>query len=318
MTGPENFPTVVPMSVTGRRVLTVGNFDGVHRGHQQIFRQVQDMARRLQAEPLVITFSPHAASVLRPGHRAGVLTLPEEKRYLINRLGIPSVHFQPFDRRLSELSPEEFWEQIILRQFNPAGVVSGYHHRFGRGQEGSPETLARLCGARGIEYLIVEACHAEGSAISSTRIRQLIREGSLEAANHLLGHPYLLEGLVVHGDGLGRTMGAPTANLEFSAADKLLPPDGVYACRVANGAEWLPASLYVGSRPTLGHPGPVRAEVHLLQGNPDLYGRTIRLELDEWMRSSRQFAETASLQDQIKKDIVQIEEYYKNKLPQKG
>jgi riboflavin kinase/FMN adenylyltransferase len=284
----------------------VGNFDGVHRGHQALVRTTTACARERGLEALVLTFHPHPFEVLVGPGRA-VLTPLERKVQLLGRLD-PSLRVvvEPFTRELAALTPEQFAERVLVGRLHADTVVVGYGFRFGRGRSGDLATLEAL--GQGLGFSVRAAAlvaDAEG-AFSSSRIRAAVEQGDLVAAERMLSRPHALSGRVVHGDGRGRALGVPTANL--SRVQELLPPHGVYACLVdrvqpGGGAAALGGGvLNVGVRPTVD--AGFSLEVHVLDFSEDLYGAYLRVHLLERLREERRFASVAELSVQIQADIV--------------
>ncbi len=287
-------------------VVAVGNFDGVHRGHQALVRATTACARERGLEALVLTFHPHPFEVL-VGSGRGVLTPLERKVELLGRID-PSVRVvvEPFTAELGALTPEEFADRVLVSGLHAHTVVVGHGFRFGRGRTGDLATLQALGRKLTFSALASELVADRDGAISSSRIRKAIEQGDLLGAEQMLTRPHALSGRVVHGDGRGRALGVPTANL--SRVPELLPPHGVYAClvdRVDRGAsaETLGGGvLNLGVRPTLD--AGFSLEVHLLGFAGDLYGAHLRVHLIERLREERRFSSVAHLSAQIQADIV--------------
>jgi riboflavin kinase / FMN adenylyltransferase len=302
-------PNVETPNVDGRdrtAVIAVGNFDGVHRGHQALVRTMTASAREHGLEALVLTFHPHPFEVL-VGPGRGVLTPLERKVDLLGRIDPPvRVVVEPFTRELGSLTPEEFAERVLVSRLHAHTVVVGQGFRFGRGRTGDLATLQALGRKLGFSALAAELVADPGGAISSSRIRAAIEHGDVVGAEQMLSRPHAVSGRVVHGNGRGRAVGVPTANL--SRVPELLPAHGVYAClvdRVEPGpsAVVLGAGvLNVGVRPTMD--AGFSLEVHLLDFTGDLYGTYLRVHLVEQLRQERRFASVAELSAQIQADIV--------------
>jgi riboflavin kinase/FMN adenylyltransferase len=283
--------------------VTVGNFDGVHLGHQALARTVVEEACRSRGTTVALSFEPHPSVVLAPDRAPATLTTVEQKGELLGELGIEWLVLIPFTREFSDLPSEEFAQKVLRDCLGARLVAVGTGFRFGRGRSGDLDLLQRLGAAWGIEVRGVLPVLHEGTAISSSRIREALARGALGAVNAMLGRLYFVDGVVVSGDGRGRGLGFPTANLE--AHNETLPGSGVYAgfCRELHGASspW-PAVLNIGHRPTFGG-GRLSAEAHLLGYSGDLYGRPMRWEFVARLREERRFSGAGELQSQIRMDI---------------
>ncbi len=298
----------LPLGST-RRVLALGNFDGVHIGHQAIICRAVDLAKERGECSTVVTFHPSPLSVLRPEIRTSILTSPALKASLIERLGVDELLVLPFNRSFSRIRAERFIEILAARPVNAVGIVVGEAFRFGHGGTGTATLLRDVGRAHG---LVIETpdnvVSADGKPISSTRIRRLISQGEVDDVVELLGRPHCVEGTVVHGDGRGRTIGVPTANLDPFPADAATPEPGVYAGTMVlpHGRE--AAAINVGVAPTFTAGSgrvPVRIEAHLLDYlGDDLYASQARLEFVARLRGERRFPDVAALVAQIQSDIA--------------
>lgn len=290
--------------------MAIGNFDGVHRGHQAVLAQVMQRAARDGVSSAVLTFEPHPVQYFRPDAPPFRLTTLEQKARLIEELSVDGVVAVRFDASIAKLSPEEFVQGILHKALNASTVFVGADFRFGRNRAGDVETLRTLGGERGIGVVVVDPVREEdGTVISSTRIRTAVREGRLEDANTLLGRPYTLVGRVVHGAGKGTGFGFPTANLR--SANPLLPPDGIYASRLHHaGVGALDAATYIGTRPTIGDELERAIEAYCLSA-PDefeIYGDEVELELIARVRDDRRFDSVDELIAQIGRDVEHVRE----------
>lgn len=296
----EHHRSLEAVSLTGSW-LTIGVFDGVHRGHQEIIRQLTAGAHANGAPAVVLTFSPHPASVLR-GTALKWLTLPDERAEILAGLGVDTVITHTFDKETAALSSEEFM-RLVREHLGLQKLIVGYDFALGRNRTGNLPRLSELGRQMSYEVLPVAAIQLEGQIISSTLIRQQIGAGDVAAAALELGRPYGLGGPVIRGDGRGRTIGIPTANLDVPL-DKVIPANGVYACRALVGADKHKAVVNIGVRPTFtsGEVVP-RVEAHLLEYDADLYDQTLRLEFVERLRGEQKFPGIEALVAQIKTDI---------------
>ena len=285
-------------------VVTVGTFDGLHRGHQTVLAEV---VRRAQAPgkgggltSLLVTFDPHPLEILNPAAAPRLLTLPDEKRELLAGTGLDRVVVLPFTREVAQQSPEEFIRRLraehALRE-----LVLGYDHAFGRGRSGDEALVRRLGAAEGFDVAVVDAVREDGQPISSTLIRAAVAHGDLAGAARWLGRPYGLLGRVVPGAGRGRTIGVPTLNLAPPAARKLLPPDGVYAVWLWWRGTRYGGMMNQGPRPTFAEPGRT-LEVHLFDFAGELYGETVRVEWVERLRDVQAFPSREALVAQLERD----------------
>jgi riboflavin kinase/FMN adenylyltransferase len=287
-----------------RGVLTVGNFDGLHVGHQEILRIVTERARSRDGEAAVYTFEPHPRKVLRPANAPKLLTTLEQKLELIEAAGVDVAIVERFDAEFAQRSAEAFVREVIHERIRPQEVYVGYDFRFGHDREGSMRTLTELGPHLGFAVTIVPEVTVGGRDVNSTRIRELLAEGRVEDARELLGRPYEVRGRVVEGDRRGRTLGFPTANL--APENEVLPAQGVYAgmLRVRGGSPpgELPAVVNVGRRPTFREAGEVVAEAHVIDWRGDLYGQRVELAFLHHLREERRFADVESLKRQIAAD----------------
>ena len=294
-----------PREALGRVVLTLGNFDGTHLGHQAIVQRAVTLARGLGAQAVVLTFEPHPVAVLAPDRAPPMVQTLHDRLASLRALGVDVTVLQRFTLSFASLEPEAFVRDFLLRHLELAHVVVGYNVNFGRARAGTAETLNELGGRFGFAVDVVGPVTAPGERehVSSTRLRALIGAGDMPGARRLLGRAYGLRGRVVVGDRRGRTLGFPTANLHLRRG-LLLPPDGVYAVQAlaADGSR-RPGVLNVGVRPTFG--GERRTiEVHVLDFTGDLYGAWLRVEIVERLRGEARFAGPDALRRAIADDIA--------------
>lgn len=295
-------PDLVP-DVAAGTVAVIGNFDGVHKGHQLLFARAVKEAKDRRLLPVALTFDPHPSTVLG-GDPPGELTSLARKAELIHQLGIAYVFVRRFDRGFAAWAPERFATELIADELAARVVVSGQGFRFGKGRAGDAQMLGTLGGALGFIALAAEARDEKG-ALSSTRAREAILAGQLAEAEGILGRRHAIEGRVVGGEQRGRTLGFPTANLDVRL--QILPPNGVYAVLVdrlvGGGARALARGVMnVGVRPTVTKAGDRTIEVHLFDVSEDLYGQTLRVHLVRQLREERRFEGLEALQTQIRID----------------
>ena len=291
---------------SGGALVIIGNFDGVHRGHQAVLGASALAAKRAGLEPVVLTFHPHPAEVLGRGVLPSLTTL-ERKIELITRVDPAfAVVVEPFDAELARVEPEEFAERLLVRELGAKSVVVGQNFRFGRNRAGDLPALSRLGESLGFEVR-AEPLHGDAAgAYSSTRVRAALARGDLDEVNEALGRPHSLSGSVIRGAGRGRSLGVPTANL--GPVPEALPPYGVYACLVdrllADGPRALARGVAnVGVRPTVG--AGFGVEAHLFDLDEDLYGAVLRVHLVKRLREERRFPGVSELKAQIERDIAE-------------
>lgn len=288
--------------------VALGTFDGVHVGHQQIIRQAAACARKSGGASIVFTFSNHPLSVIDPDRSPPLLITAAYREELIAALGADVLLTVAFDRILLELPPAAFID-LLVDNLRPSCVVVGPNYSFGHRGAGTPEMLAVAGRERGFEVVVPPAVEMGGTIVSSTLIRQLILAGDVAAAAPLLGRPFRVSGTVNRGEGRGRTLGFPTANIT-AAAGQIVPADGVYAAYVHTGGKTYRGVANIGANPTFR--GKARhIEVHLLGFAGDLYGRTIAVDFLAKLRDERTFTGAGELTDQIARDIAAAGQFFK-------
>ncbi|MBT3188583.1 MAG: bifunctional riboflavin kinase/FAD synthetase [Anaerolineae bacterium] len=290
--------------------LTIGIFDGVHCGHQEIIRHLTAGAKRANAAALVISFYPHPAAVLGKRKNVKYLSLPDEKAELLEKLGVDVFLEHPFDQEIATLSAKEFMVRIEKR-VQLKKMLIGYDFALGKDRQGDAEYLTALGEKSGYAVQTFEPLLSEGAAISSSRVRDALADGHVRDAHHLLGHPYTLCGSVIHGDGRGRKINIPTANIEIKA-EKITPKNGVYATWAILQGKKHPAVTNIGIRPTF-TPDKERAniETHILGFSKNIYGEELKLELVERLRDEKKFSSVNELLQQIHADIEKAQEILK-------
>jgi len=280
--------------------VAVGNFDGVHVGHAQLVSRLVAAARRVESAAVVLTFDPPPMRILRPEHSPPPLTWTERKAALLHELGVDAVVAYPTDRQLLKLSAEEFFENIVVRHLEARAMVEGPNFAFGRDRRGDVALLAKLTESRNISLEVVDPAESDGAMVSSSRVRQLLKDGRVDDANAMLTRPYRMRGVVERGAGRGTGIGFPTANL--TSIDTLVPGEGVYAGRAyCEGTRW-PAAINVGPNPTFGEAA-LKVEAHLLGFTGALYDRPLEIELLDRLRDVRPFAGVEELVAQLHQDV---------------
>lgn len=282
--------------------VTIGNFDGVHRGHAILIERLIERARELGRPAVVFTFDPHPVRILRPEQTPPPLTWTERKADLLHALGVDVVIAYPTDHALLAMTPEQFFEEIILRTLDARALVEGPNFHFGKGRHGDVRLLEELCSKWEIGFDVVPPLTVDGEYISSSRIRECIARGAVAEARKFLTEPYRIRGMVTHGAHRGRTLGFPTANLE--AIDTLLPAAGVYAGRAFVGGKVYSAATNIGPNPTFRETLP-KVETHLLDYHGTLYGEPLEVDFIERLRDIRTFPAVQQLTEQLALDLQQ-------------
>ena len=285
--------------------VAIGNFDGVHIGHARIVQRLTTRAHELGGPAIAFTFDPHPVRILRPELAPPPLTWIERKAELLAELGVDAVLAYPTDEAFLSLTAQQFFDQIIRGQLAAKTIIEGPNFYFGKNREGSTKVLQQMCDAARLELEIVEPMCQGTEVVSSSRVRCLIAAGNVEQACQLLTSPYRIRGMVTHGAGRGAKIGFPTANVE--AIDTLLPRVGVYAGvgRVADQS-W-PAGVNIGTNPTFGEKN-YKVEVHLSGFDGALYGKPLEVDFLARLRDIHTFDSIQALQDQLTKDVSQVEE----------
>lgn len=301
----------LPPGVAGT-VVTVGTFDGIHRGHAAVLREIERRARSRGLRSVLVTFDRHPLTVVRPDDAPPLLTTPDEKKEILAQSGLDHVAFLPFTRSLSLYEPEEFVELVLVDRFRVAELVIGYDHGFGRSRSGDVDTLRRTGRRWDFEVDVVGEVAVEGESISSTRVRRAVAEGRVEDAARGLGRPYSLRGPVVHGMGRGRSLGFPTANLRPPDGRKLLPKQGIYAVQASLESEIRDGLVHLGPRPTFAG-SPPSLELYLLDFDRDIYGETVRVDFLTRLRDVRSFGSSSELVEQMREDRDRARSYFRSR-----
>lgn len=285
----------------GGTVVTIGNFDGVHLGHREIFRRVVGEARARRAAATVITFEPHPLRLLAPDKAPPRINTPREKVRLIRASCIDLLVILPFTSRLAGMSASSFVDDLLVGKLDVRHLVIGYDYAFGRNREGDAAFLGAAARRSGFTLEVLQPLRAGNEIYSSTRIRQALEQGDVAGVVGVLGRHFTLDGKVVSGAGRGRRLGFPTANL--ATEKELLPREGVYAIRVRHRRRMYDAVVNLGRRPTFAGTEPT-LEIHILDFSGDLYGARLRLYFVERLRDERRFPSIEALQAAVHDDIV--------------
>lgn len=285
-------------------VVTIGTFDGVHLGHQQILRQLKAEAEHIDGETVIITFHPHPRKVVRGEvDQVNLLTTLEEKISFLELQGINHLVVVPFTEHFASQSAEEYVRDFLVQKFHPSVLIIGYDHRFGKGRSGNYELLEEMAPVYGFRVKEIPEHVLHTVTISSTRIRNALKEGKLEEANENLGYAYQLSGVVMEGDKRGRTIGFPTANLAIGDPEKLVPADGVYAVtlHIAGKPNDFRGMMNIGFRPTIN--GTTRTvEVNIFNFAESIYGGVLKIRLHHFLRSEKKFNTLDELKAQLLAD----------------
>jgi riboflavin kinase/FMN adenylyltransferase len=297
-----NEATAVPLS------LTIGNFDGVHLGHQQLLKESKLWAKAHQGVSVVLTFEPHPALVLNPKISHARLFPLADQREQLQKQDVNGVVVQSFTEDFAQMSATDFLQNYIETCFHPQQIVVGYDFGFGRNREGNLQMLQAFCASRKIDLQIVKALKIDEEVVSSSAIRELVRAGNVKKANRYLGRAFYLQGEVVLGAQRGRLLGFPTANLLLSS--EFVPKLGVYVSRVSRGESSYESVTNIGINPTVESDGVLRVESHLLNFSGDIYGHAIRVELLDYIREEKKFANLEELKMQIARDVQSAREWF--------
>jgi len=294
-----------------KSVITIGTFDGVHIGHRKILEKITHSAKDLNCESIVLTFFPHPRMVLQENSSIKLLNTMEEKGKLLQKIGIDNLIIHPFDKEFSQLSAEEFVKKVLVEQLQIQKIIIGYDHRFGRNRTADINDLIVFGEKYDFEVEQISAQEIDDIAISSTKIRTALAEGTISLANEYLGYNYFFSGTVIKGNQLGRTIGFPTANIQIKEDYKLIPKNGVYIVKSYLQEELIYGMMNIGNRPTVNGTNQT-IEVHFLNFNEDLYGQEITIEFLEFIRDEQKFDSLDALKNQIQKDKEYCIKYLHN------
>ncbi len=284
-------------------VITIGSFDGVHSGHLKILSRVKKLADEIEGDSVVITFFPHPRNILDSADREiSILNTLDEKIKHIENIGIKNIVVVPFSFEFSQQAPREYIENFIIECFHPKYIVIGYDHRFGLNRGGDISLFKEYEENNNFKVIEIPKQEIDDIAISSTKIRKALQAGNIEDANLYLNHPYILTGKVVHGDKLGTKLGYPTANLQISEKDKLIPLEGVYAVKIDIDEHFFEGMMYIGKRPTVTNQPDINIEINIFDFNQNIYDKSITIQILKFLRQDIKFKNLEELKEQLKVD----------------
>jgi riboflavin kinase/FMN adenylyltransferase len=308
----KTYNSLLDFTSENKTIVTLGTFDGVHLGHTVILDRICNIAKKENLESVVLTFFPHPRLIVSNDSEIKMLNTMSEKAKLLEQKGIQNFIIHPFDKLFSELSPREFVEQILIKQLNIQKIIIGYDHKFGKNRAADFNDLIAFGKEFGFEVEEISAKQVDEVAVSSTKIRNSLLEGNISLANDYLGYSYMLSGIVVKGNQLGRTIGFPTANIEVSENYKLIPKNGVYIVSAIVNNQTIFGMMNIGIKPTLGDNVPT-IEVHLLDFSEDIYGQEIQVNVIERLRDEQKFESFEALKSQLEIDKTNTVDYFKKR-----
>jgi riboflavin kinase/FMN adenylyltransferase len=277
-------------------------FDGVHLGHWKVLREIGRRAAATGRRSVLVTFDPHPLRIVRPEHAPPLLTTPLEKKEILAESDLDWAVFLAFTEELSKYEPRRFVEEVLVGRLGVEELVIGYDHGFGRDRSGDSQTLIAIGAELGFVVDVVAPVVVGGAPVSSSRIRSAIAGRDMREARVCLGRPYSVRGIVVRGEGRGRSLGFPTANLRVGEGDKLIPPQGIYAVRAVLRRGTYAGALHLGPRPTF-KGSPPTIELHVMDFDGDIYGEEVRVDFIQYLREILPFATVAALVDQMREDV---------------
>tara|TARA_B100001109_G_scaffold67062_1_gene54662 strand:- start:3451 stop:4389 length:939 start_codon:yes stop_codon:yes gene_type:complete len=284
-----------------KSILTIGTFDGVHLGHQKIITSLVTKAKKKSLQANILTFFPHPRMVLQKESNLKLIDTLEEKQNLLSELGIDNLIIQPFSKEFSKLTAIEFTRDVLVNELGMSALMIGYDHRFGKNREASVEDLITYGQSYNFEVTVIPAQDIFSITVSSTKIRDAIKISNFKKVNQFLGRPYELNGKVIKGNGVGRTIKYPTANIEIKEIYKLIPPKGVYLVKIYLDENEFSGMMNIGNRPTINGLNQT-IEVHIFNFDKDIYGKNLKVCFLKKIRKEKKFDSLPSLKRQLKKD----------------
>lgn len=293
------------LPILEKPVITIGSFDGLHKGHQQIIRQVQELSKSDGTAHVIITFEPHPRQIIYPKDKElKLLTDIKEKKFLMEFYGVQYLVVVPFTIEFSQLNADEYIENFLIQGFSPGRIVIGYDHKFGLNRQGDIHYLKWYSKKFNYEVTEISQHLVSDISVSSTKIRRFLEQGDMTQVKNMLGHPYILVGQVVHGRKLGTQIGFPTANVVPDNPLKMIPPDGIYAVLIHIAGSTHKAVMYIGLKPTLGH-HERSLEVHIFDFSDDIYDQELMIEFVQFIRADIKFENVKAMTEQIGLDKEQ-------------
>ena len=295
------FNNIQSYSPEKESILTIGTFDGVHIGHNKILTKLVEESKKNNLSSLIMTFFPHPRMVLQKSQEIKMIDTIDEKIHLFEKTGVDNLIIQPFDENFSKIRAKEFVEEILVKKLKIKHIIIGYNHRFGKDREASVDDLKKF----GLNYMFtveeIAAQEIHSIAISSTKIRNAILKGEIKKCNEYLGRNFMLTGEVVHGDGLGKKINFPTANIEIPETYKIIPKNGVYLVKAIINSEIYFGMMNIGVRPTIGGKNK-SLEIHFFNFKDNIYNKTFSVEIICKIRDEEKFSSIDELKIQLKKD----------------
>ena len=295
------FHSINEFNSSKKTILTLGTFDGVHIGHRKILEKLTQNTRNGEYESLVLTFFPHPRMVLKGQSDVKLLNTISEKIDLLEKLGVQNLVIHPFDETFSQLTAEEFVKTVLVEKFHIQKIIIGHDHRFGKNRTANIDDLIEFGKQYHFEVEQISVQEINDVSISSTKIRNALKEGNMALANDYLGYEYFVTGIVSKGKQLGRTIGFPTANLQIEENDKLIPQNGVYVIKSTINQKTIFGIMNIGFNPTVAGEK-LSVEVHYFDFDADLYNQEIRVSILEYLRAEQKFDSVAKLKEQLEKD----------------
>ena len=293
--GIENYKT------SSKSILTIGTFDGVHLGHQKIIKSLVSQAKNQKLQANILTFFPHPRMVLKKENNIKLIDTLKEKMNLLSELGVDNLIIQPFSKEFSKLTPLEFTRDILVNQLRISSLMIGYDHRFGKNREASVDDLINYGKTYNFKVNVIEAQDISSIIVSSTKIRSSVKASKFKQVHRFLGRPYELNGKVIKGDGLGRTLSFPTANIEIEETYKLIPSRGVYLVKVYLEKKEFSGMMNIGNRPTINGVNQT-LEIHIFNFTQNIYGQKLKVNPLKKIREEKKFDSLEALKNQLVKD----------------
>lgn len=294
-------------------VVTIGTFDGAHKGHQKILSRLKDIARETKGESILFTFYPHPRMIVFPeNHNLKLLQTIDEKIESLASFGLDNLIIYPFTKEFSRLTAFEFVRDILVEKLKVKTLVIGYDHQFGRNREGDLEFLKETAKIFDFDVEEISAEEVQEVNVSSTKIRQSLNKGNIKRANEFLGRPFLCTGIVIEGKKLGRELGYPTLNIRINNDHKILPKDGVYAVRVFIDDRYFNAMMNIGQNPTVqdSEDQEKKLEVHIFDFEKNVYGAEVKVFFEKFIRDEKTFSNLEELKSQLKQDESRVRTYF--------